>query len=165
MHFKAIVTVGAAIAIAALVPGVAGAASTSSAPSLTTADFSCSGSTCTPGPGDVGSAYAATLFATGGPTYFGPECNPYVMTVASGSLPPGLQLVEPDCDWEVIGTPTKAGTFSVTVRIAPQPNSLGQSAGPAGTAQLTIAIGTGSSDRLYATAASWTAEGGKGSSD
>ena len=69
------------------------------------------------------------------------------MKVISGSLPPGLQFGEPICEWTITGTPTKAGTYSFTVQITPQPNNLGQIPGPSGTQQLTITIGTGSSDR------------------
>jgi hypothetical protein len=99
--------------------------------------------------------FSADMLATSGPAYTGPECNPYIMSVASGSLPPGLQLGEPDCTWLITGTPTKAGTYVFTVQITPQPNNLGQPAGPAGTQQLTITIGTGSSDRLMLLSASW----------
>ena len=58
----------------------------------------------------MGLPFAAGLDGTGGPTYTGPECNPYTMKVISGSLPPGLQFGEPVCEWTVTGTPTKAGT-------------------------------------------------------
>ena len=93
-------------------------------------------------------SFAAGLIGTGGPAYDGPECNPYVMKVVSGSLPPGLVLGEPICEWTIAGTPTHAGTYAVTVQIAPQPNNLGQSAGPSGTQQFTVTIGTGTPDRL-----------------
>jgi hypothetical protein len=39
------------------------------------------------------------------------------------------------------------------VQITPQPNNLGQPAGPAGTQKLSITIGAGHSDRLVITAA------------
>jgi hypothetical protein len=99
--------------------------------------------------------FAAGLIGTGGPDYTGPECNPYVMTLISGTLPPGLQLGEPICEWEINGTPTKAGTYSFTVQIAPQPNNLGQHVGPDGTQQFTITIGSGTADRLVVTSATW----------
>ncbi len=162
VRVKSFAILGAALAATAFVPALAGAATTPSAPSLITTDFSCAGVVCTSGPGNVGSAYGATLLATGGPEYFGPECNPYTMSVVAGTLPPGLKVQEPDCDWEIIGTPTKAGTYDFTLQIAPQPNNLGQPAGPDGTEQLSVTIGTGSSDRLFATGASWVSEGGEG---
>ncbi len=100
-------------------------------------------------------SFAAGLIGTGGPAYYGPECNPYVMKVVSGSLPPGLALGEPDCEWTIAGTPAHAGTYAFTVQIAPQLNNLGQSAGPSGTQQFTVTIGTGTSDRLHLAGAVW----------
>ena len=102
---------------------------------------------CEVGPGNVGMPFGAGLDGTGGPAYTGPECNAFIMKVISGSLPPGLQFGEPVCEWTVTGTPAQAGTYSFTVQITPQPNNLGQPAGPSGTQQLTITIGTGHSDR------------------
>lgn len=132
-------------------------ASTSSvpAPAVQTTDFVCTNGVCAAGPGDLGVPFAAGLIGTGGPTYYGPECNAYLMTVVSGSLPPGLQLGEPVCEWVISGIPTRAGTYSFTVQIAPQPNNLGQPAGPSGKQQFTITIGTGTSDRLLLTSAVW----------
>jgi hypothetical protein len=143
---KALVVTGALITagLGAAVPAAAAAAP----PTLVTSDFACSNGVCEAGPGNVGVAFSAGLFGIGGPVYTGPECNPYLMSVARGSLPPGLQLGEPDCTWLITGTPTKAGTYAFTVQITPQPTNLGQPAGPPGTQQLTITIGTGRSDRL-----------------
>jgi hypothetical protein len=124
-------------------------------PALLTSNFVCSSGVCQVGPGNVGQPFAAGLTGTGGPTYYGPECNPYTMRVISGSLPPGLQFGEPDCEYIISGTPTTAGTYSFTVQITPQPNNLGQIPGPSGTQQLTITIGTGSSDRLANVAAAF----------
>jgi type 1 fimbria pilin len=101
-------------------------------------------------------SFAAGLIGTGGPPYYGPECNAYLMKVVSGSLPPGLQLGEPICEWVISGTPTLAGTYSFTVQIAPQPNNLGQSVGPDGTQQFSITIGTATSDRVVLTGAVWS---------
>ena len=60
---------------------------------------------------------------------------------------PGPQFGEPVCEWTVTGTPAKAGMYAFTVQITPQPDSLGQIPGPSGSQQLTITIGTGTSDR------------------
>jgi hypothetical protein len=127
-----------------------------SSPSIVTSNFSCASGTCAIGPGNVGMSFAAGLIGTGGPTYYGPECNAYLMKVVSGSLPPGLQLGEPICEWVINGTPTQAGTFTFTVQIAPQPNNLGQTVGPDGTQQFSITIGKGTSDRVVLTGAVWS---------
>jgi hypothetical protein len=127
-------------------------------PAIETSNFVCSNGVCAIGPGDVHMPFAAGLIGTGGPDYTGPECNPYFMTVIIGALPPGLQLAEPICEWEISGTSTKAGIYSFTVQIAPQPNNLGQQAGPDGTQQFTITIGSGNADRLVVTAATWFSE-------
>ena len=132
------------------------AAAAAAPPTLITSNFACSSGVCEVGPGNVGMPFAAGLIGTGGPAYFGPECNPYIMSVVSGSLPPGLQLGEPICEWTISGIPTQAGTYSFTVQITPQPNNLGQSAGPSGTQQLTITIGTRNSDRLFLRGAVWS---------
>ena len=126
-----------------------------SPPQIKTSNFVCSNGVCAIGPGDVGIAFAAGLIGTGGPLYTGAECNPYLMRVVSGSLPPGLQLGEPICEWEITGTPTRAGTYSFTVKISPGINNLGQAVGPDGFQQFTITIGTGSADRLLVFGATW----------
>jgi hypothetical protein len=78
--------------------------------------------------------------------------------VTSGSLPPGLQLGGPTfgqlCNNIISGTPTQAGTYPFTVKVQAQGNGNGQP-GPSGTQQLTITIGTGSSDRLANVSASY----------
>ena len=142
-------------ALGAFAPAGAATAAAPAPPVLVTSSFACSGGACEVGPGNVGVSFAAGMIATGGPTYYGPECNPYVMKVVSDSLPPGLVLAEPDCEWTIAGTPAHAGTYAFTVQIAPQPNSLGQSAGPSGTQQLTITVGSGTSDRLHLAGATW----------
>jgi hypothetical protein len=80
--------------------------------------------------------------------------RPYTYSVISGSLPPGLQIVDPGTcgEWIITGTPTQAGTYPFTVQITPTQDGGG---GPPGTQQLTITIGTGSSDRPLITGASW----------
>lgn len=74
--------------------------------------------------GAVGSAYATGVFADGGTT-------PYRWTRTGGALPPGLTLQE--SPGRIQGTPTTAGTFNFTLRVA---DSGGQSA--SGTFSLTI---------------------------
>ena len=151
---KALLLSGALITagLGAAAPAAAAAAP----PTLITSNFACSSGVCEVGPGNVGMPFAAGLIGTGGPAYFGPECNPYLISVVSGSLPPGLQLGEPICEWTITGIPTQAGTYSFTVQITPQPNNLGQPAGPPGTQQLTITIGTRNSDRLFLRGAVWS---------
>jgi len=142
--------------VSSLPAQVDAAAATSSPPVIVTSNFVCSQGGCAIGPGNNGMAFAAGLVGTGGPAYSGPECDPYLMKVTSGSVPPGLQLGEPVCEWEIFGTPTTRGTYNFTVQIAPQPNNLGQTAGPDGYQQLSITIGTGTSDRLFLRGAVWT---------
>ena len=155
---KALVITGSMLltALGAFAPASAATTTTPAPPGMDTSNFACSSGVCEVGPGNVGMSFAAGLNGTGGPTYYGPECNPYVMKVVSGSLPPGLQFGEPICEWTITGTPTQAGTYSFTVQIAPQPNNLGQSAGPSGTQRLAVTIGGGTSDRLHLTRAVWS---------
>jgi hypothetical protein len=125
-------------------------------PAIQTSNFVCSSGVCAIGPGDISMPFAAGLIGTGGPPYSGPECNPYIMTIVSGSLPPGLQLGEPICEWEIYGTPTSPGTYTFTVQIAPQPDGFGNPRGPAGFQQFSITIGTGSADRLLVFGATYS---------
>jgi hypothetical protein len=60
----------------------------------------------------------------------------------------GAKNANPPCNGDITGTPTKAGTYTVTVTMTPGANEFGQQAGPTGTQQLTITISTGRSDRL-----------------
>ena len=142
-------------ALGASASASAATTTTPAPPVIQTSNFACSGGACEAGPGNVGMSFAAGLIGTGGPAYYGPECNPYVMKVVSVSLPPGLVLGEPICEWTIAGTPTHAGTYAFTVQIAPQPNNLGQPAGPSGTQQFTVTVGTGTSDRLHLAGATW----------
>ena len=154
MRIRTVAAIGALL-IASLGAAVPATAATPAPPTLITSGFACANGGCEVGPGNVGVAFAAGLIGTGGPTYYGPECNPYTMSVVSGSLPPGLQLAEPGCEYIVSGTPAQAGTYAFTVQITPQPNNLGQPAGPSGTERLTITVGTGGSDRLANVSASF----------
>jgi hypothetical protein len=156
MHGSVKALVLSAALITAGLAAAAPAAAATAPPTLITSNFACSNGVCEVGPGNVGVPFAAGLIGTGGPVYFGPECNPYIMSVVSGSLPPGLQLGEPVCEWTITGAPTQAGTYSFTVQITPQPNNLGQPAGPSGTQQLTITIGTKDADRLVLHSAVWS---------
>ncbi len=56
--------------------------------------------------GVAGQPYTATLSAAGGKA-------PYAWSISSGALPAGLTLSSGD----IVGTPTDAGTFSVTVKV------------------------------------------------
>lgn len=145
--WRAAAVLAPALLLASLGAAGSATAATTGAPTLNTSDFACSNGVCEVGPGNVGLPFAAGLPGTGGPAYYGPECDPYIMSVVSGSLPPGLQLGG-ICGYAISGTPTRAGTYSFTVQVTPQPNNLGQPAGPSGTQQLTVTIGTGHSDRL-----------------
>ncbi len=84
--------------------------------------------------------------------YYGDD---FKMEIISGSLPPGLQLSLPSTEWTVTGTPTQAGTYSFTVQFTPTQDAPSGSGGPSGTQQLSITIGTGSSDRLTVTGAAY----------
>jgi hypothetical protein len=141
--------------ISSLPVEAAAATATSSPPTIVTSNFVCSHATCAIGPGNTGIAFAAGLVGSGGPAYNGPECNPYIMKVTTGTLPPGLQLGEPICEWEIFGAPTTPGTYDFTVQIAPQPNNLGQTVGPDGHRQFSVTVGTGASDRLFLSGAVW----------
>jgi hypothetical protein len=159
MTARSLALAGAMLTIASGVSALllaSGAGATVSPPSIVTTNFVCSNGVCAIGPGDVGMPFAAGLIGTGGPPYSGPACNPYIMTLVGGSLPPGLRLGEPICEWEIYGTPTSSGTYTFTVQIAPQPDGFGNPRGPAGFQQLSITIGTGSADRLLVFGATYS---------
>jgi hypothetical protein len=65
--------------------------------------------------GTVGQSFARNFFLSGG-------AGPYTWSVASGQLPPGLSLKtfsDPrDANDELAGTPTTAGTYTFTMRLA-----------------------------------------------
>jgi hypothetical protein len=56
----------------------------------------------------VGQAYSAQLRASGG-------TSPYTWSIVEGSLPPGLELNA--STGEITGTPTEAGSFTLTVQV------------------------------------------------
>lgn len=58
------------------------------------------------GAGRVGSAYLQNFFSSGG-------VGPFTWSVAAGTFPPGLALTGNTLS----GTPTKAGTFSFTIKV------------------------------------------------
>ena len=149
--------------IAAAILGAALPATTASAaevaPTLSTTNFACSNGVCEVGPGNVGMSFAAGMYGTGGPTCTPGPCNGnnFLMSVVSGSLPPGLQLDETFNInyWTIDGTPTQAGTYAFTMQVTPWNNNAGGIVGPSSTQQLTITIGTGHSDRAVIKGAGW----------
>ena len=117
-------------------------------PTLDTSHFACSNGVREIGPGNVGMSFAAGLYATA------PNSPTFLITVISGSLPPGLQLASQNGDpWTITGTPTTAGTYAFTVQITAS-NTNGPY-GPSATQQLTITIGTGNLDRPAGIGAGW----------
>jgi hypothetical protein len=145
---KALLVTGSLVAA---ILGAALSATTASAaevaPTLSTTNFACSNGVCEIGPGNVGMSFAAGLDAVGQQCSDMGGTTPEVRGVASGSLPPGLQFGLPGQVATITGTPTTAGTYSFAVELANVNNASGQICGPTGTQQLTITIGTGTSDR------------------
>ena len=136
--------------ITAALGAAAPAAAAPAPPVMDTSNLACSNGVCEVGPGNVGMPFGAGLNITGDGVsgkFYGDD---FRMTIISGSLPPGLQLSLPSTEWTVTGTPTQAGTFSFTVQFTPTQDTP-TGGGPPGTQQLTITIGTGSSDRLLVT--------------
>jgi hypothetical protein len=66
-------------------------------------------------PGTVGQSFAQSFFLSGG-------AGPYTWSLASGQLPPGLALQtsgDPrDANNQLVGTPTRAGTYTFTMRLS-----------------------------------------------
>jgi subtilisin family serine protease len=98
--------------------------------------------------GTTGTAYSATLAATGGAT-------PYTWALATGTLPAGLTLTT---GGTITGTPTAAGTANLTVRVTDAAGTnttraltLAVSPPVLNVAQLTIATGR-SGSQSFATA-------------
>jgi hypothetical protein len=152
-HWRAAAVLGPALLLATLGAAASATAATTSNPSLITSDWACGNGACEVGPGNVGVAFGAELNGTGGPPTSLPDC-PYIISVISGSLPPGLQLGGV-CGNIISGSPTTAGTYPFTVQVT----SLGSDelgvTEPSSTQRLTITIGTGKSDRLADVAASF----------
>jgi hypothetical protein len=139
----------AAASLGAAVP----AAAATAPPTMDTSGFACNNGVCEVGPGNVGTPFAAGLNVKLGAYPLVTEREygyDFTMKIISGSLPPGLQLSQPLGEWTVTGTPTQAGTYPFTVQVTPTQDAPG-GAGPSGTQQLSITIGTGSSDRLTVT--------------
>jgi hypothetical protein len=132
---------------------------------LVTSNFACSSGVCEIGPGNVGMSFAAGMYGAGGltcPSGSGCNGNNFRMSVVSGSLPPGLQLDEQFNVnyWTIWGTPTRAGTYAFTMQVTPWNNNEGGVVGPSVTQQLTITVGTGSSDRAVIRGAGWNGHTG-----
>jgi hypothetical protein len=150
LQFKILMITGALLA--AGLGAAAPAAAATAPPTMDTSTFACNNGVCQVGPGNVGLPFAAglnvklgTVISPATERLFGSD---FTMKIISGSLPPGLQFsLNPSGEWTVTGTPTQAGTYPFTVQFTPTQDAPG-GAGPPGTQQLSITIGTGSSDRL-----------------
>jgi len=120
----------------------AGAAAATSGPVILLYYTVCNSSgVCTPGPGDVGVAYYVGVH---GATAAEDGLFAGTITVASGSLPPGLQLSGSDGLYQISGTPTAAGTYDFTLQITYQ--------GVSETQPFFITVGTGTADELVGAA-------------
>jgi hypothetical protein len=151
---KVLLITGSLVA-ASLGGAASAAAATAAPPTLMTANFACSNGVCEVGPGNAGMSFAAGLDAAGQQCGTEGGTTPEVTGVASGSLPPGLQFVGPGQQTQITGTPAKAGTYAFAVQLANVNDASGQLCGPTATQQLTITIGTGSSDRAVIKGAGW----------
>ena len=148
LQIKIMIITGALITAA--LGAAAPAAAAPAPPTMDTSNLACNGNVCEVGPGNVGMPFGAGLNITGDGVsgkFYGDD---FRMAIISGSLPPGLQLSLPSSEWTVTGTPTQAGTYAFTVQFTPTQDTPTGGA-PPGTQQLTITIGTGSSDRLLVT--------------
>jgi len=153
-HLKTLTLAGAVLT--ASLAGLGASAGTAAAAStpviIQTPDyFVCnSNGVCSPGPGDVGVAYEADIFPDGGAN----ETGPWTVSLASGSLPPGLQLSPGGGDaYQITGTPTAAGTYDFALQVINQ-------AGGSGTTQLFITVGTGTADNLVGIVATYPTPAG-----
>jgi hypothetical protein len=142
---KLVLITGSLLAASLGAAASAGAA-TAPPPVMDTSVFACTNGVCEVGPGNVGMAFGAGLNVTGDGVsgkFYGDD---FTMKVISGSLPPGLQLSLFSTEWTVSDAPTRAGSYPFTLQFSPTQDA--PQSGPPGTQQLTITIGTGSSDRL-----------------
>ena len=143
---KALLVTGSLVA--ASLGGAASAVAATAPPTLITTNFACSNGVCEVGPGNVGMSFAAGMYGTGGPTCTPGPCNGsngnnFVMSVVSGSLPPGLQLDNTFSGlggWAIDGTPPRQGRTpspcrSARTRLAaaghPRPSSSPSPSAPA----------------------------------
>jgi large repetitive protein len=144
----ALLTAGAGAAFA-------GPAAAATAPlAISTAGFVCSAGVCSLGLGNVGDNFEGNPNATGG-TVSGDGVTDFGWAVVAGSLPPGLtEEVLGSESAMVFGTPTKTGTYDFTLQTT-------DNAGATARQAFSITIGTGNLDRVVATVADYTTEGGK----
>ena len=154
--WRAAAIIGPALLLAGLAAAGSANAATTSAPTLITTNFACSNGVCEVGPGNVGVAFGTVLNGTGGPPTSLPDC-PYILSMVSGSLPPGLQIGgQPGaCGTLISGTPTQAGTYPFIMKVTSLGNDELGVTEPSSTQQLTITIGTGNSDRLVVNSAGY----------
>jgi hypothetical protein len=150
LQFKILMITGA-LMVAGLGAAAPAAAAATAPPTMDTSTFACNNGVCEVGPGNVGMPFAAGLNVKLGsvsPVTERLYGSDFTMKIISGSLPPGLQFsLNPSGEWTVTGTPAQAGTYPFTVQFTPGASAPG-GAGPPGTQQLSITIGSGTSDRL-----------------
>ena len=154
-HRKTLTLAGAALtASLAALAGLGAPASAAAATSGLTLGCSNSPSVCNPGAGDVGVAYEWIVFG------FDELGGSFTITLASGSLPAGLQFTPQyqgagDTGGLINGTPTTAGTYNFTLQI-------NDSSGTSATQPYSITVGTGTADNLDITHALDVKEGDTG---
>ena len=144
----ALLTAGAGVAFA-------GPATAAAAPlAISTNGFVCSAGVCSLGLGNVGDDFESSPNATGG-TVNGDGVTDFGWAVVAGSLPPGLTEEGYAAESTIVfGTPTKTGTYDFTLQTT-------DNAGATARQAFSITIGGGNLDRVVATTANYTTEGGK----
>ena len=144
----ALLTAGAGVAFA-------GPATAATAPlAISTNGFVCAAGVCSLGLGNVGDNFESSPNATGG-TVSGDGVTDFGWAVVAGSLPPGLTEEGYAAESAIVfGTPTKTGTYEFTLQTT-------DNAGATATQAFSITIGSGNLDRVVATTADYTTEGGK----